>query len=237
MHLVFTMAGLYSRFENFSLSVPKYLLPYKSQSIFFEIVNEFKSEEIDKISFVVNKRDSNYFRLLEHQIKSLKIKKYNFIIIEKTSSQIETTYKALTKIGSNDLKTAIAITNIDTIIKNRDFKFYKKLMKKNDCLVDIFKASNREYSYVIFDKNDKVKNIKEKIVISDTASSGLYIFKNSHILFEQLNISMKEKDEYFSQMINRMISDNLKIKCNKINKNEETIVLGTPEQYLSEIQK
>ena len=110
-------------------------------------------------------------------------------------------------------------------------------MKENDCLVDIFKASNRAYSYVIFDKNNKVKNIKEKIVISDTASSGLYIFKNSHILSEQLDISMKERDEYFSQMINRMISDNHKIKCNKINKNEETLVLGTPEQYLSEIQK
>ena len=135
------------------------------------------------------------------------------------------------------MKTAIAITNIDTIIKNRDFKFYKKQMKENDCLVDIFKASNRAYSYVIFDKNNKVKNIKEKIVISDNASSGLYIYKNSHILSEQLDISMKERDEYFSQMINRMISDNLKIKCNKINKNEETLVLGTPEQYLSEIQK
>ena len=56
MHLIFTMAGLYSRFENFSLNVPKYLLPYKNKSIFHEIVNAFTSKEIDKMSFIVNKR-------------------------------------------------------------------------------------------------------------------------------------------------------------------------------------
>ena len=48
---------------------------------------------------------------------------------------------------------------------------------------------------------------------------------------------LKEKDEYFSQMINRMIQINQKVTCNKIGKNEKTIVLGTPEQYLLEIQK
>ena len=237
MHLIFTMAGLYSRFENFSLNVPKYLLPYKNQSIFYEIVNSFASKEIEKISFIVNKRDSNYFRLLEHQIKSLKIKKYNFIIIEKTNSQIETAYKGIAKINNNNFKIPIAITSIDTIIKNRNLKFYKKQMKRNDCLVDIFGSSNRGYSFVIFDKAYNVKNIKEKIVISDFASSGLYVFKNSNILFEKLEISVKKKDEYFSQMINRMIQDNYKVTCNKIGKSEKTIVLGTPEQYLSEIQK
>ena len=82
-------------------------------------------------------------------------------------------------------------------------------MERNDCLVDIFRSSNRGYSFVIFDKNYEVKNIKEKIVISDFASSGLYIFKNLQILLEQLNISIKEKEAYFSQMINRMIQHNL----------------------------
>lgn len=237
MHLIFTMAGLYSRFENFSLNVPKYLLPYKNKSIFHEIVNAFTSKEIDKMSFIVNKRDSNYFGLLQHQIKNLKIKKYDFIIIEKTNSQIETAYKGIKEISNNDLKIPTAITNIDTIIENRNFKFYKKQMERNDCLIDIFRSSNRGYSFVIFDKDYKVKNIKEKIVISDFASSGLYVFKNLQILLDQLNISIKEKEAYFSQMINRMIQDNHKVICNKIRKSEKTIVLGTPEQYLSEIQK
>ena len=150
MHLVFTMAGSYSRFENFSLNVPKYLLPYKNQSIFYEIVKSFVSKEIDSMSFIVNKRDSNYFSLLKHQIKSLNIKKYNFIVIEKTNSQIETTYKGISKISSDNFKSQIAITSIDTIIKHRNFKFYKEQMKKNDCLVDIFRSSNRGYSFCNF---------------------------------------------------------------------------------------
>ena len=193
---------------------------------------------ITKISFIVNKRDSNYFNLLKFQIKSLKIQNFNFVVIEKTNSQIETINKGILKIlekSKNNLP--LAITNIDTLIINRNFKLYNNLIKKNDCLVDIFKSNNRGYSYVIFDKNKNVINIKEKIIISNYASSGLYIFKNSKILLEQLKISMNDKDGYFSQMINRMIQSNLKVICNKISNSEKTIVLGTPDQYLSEIQK
>ena len=238
MHLVFTMAGHYKRFESLSLNIPKYLLPYKDQSIFYEVVKGHLSSEITKISFIVNKRDSNYFNLLKFQIKSLKIQNFNFVVIEKTNSQIETINKGILKIlekSKNNLP--LAITNIDTLIINRNFKLYNNLIKKNDCLVDIFKSNNRGYSYVIFDKNKNVINIKEKIIISNYASSGLYIFKNSKILLEQLKISMNDKDGYFSQMINRMIQSNLKVICNKISNSEKTIVLGTPDQYLSEIQK
>lgn len=237
MHIVFTMAGFYSRFENFSLSIPKYLLPYKNQSIFCEIVKEYLSSEIEKISFIVNKRDSNYFRLIENQIKSLNVRKYDFVIIEKTNSQIETAYKGISKVINKKSNMPVAITNIDTIIKKRNFKLYKKQMKKSDCLIDIFKSNNRGYSYVIFNKKKEVKNIKEKIIISDFASSGLYVFKNASILLDQLDLSIKGKDEYFSQMINRMIGNNYNVICNKISKSDKTIVLGTPEQYLSEIQK
>jgi NDP-sugar pyrophosphorylase family protein len=232
------MAGYYKRFESLSLNIPKYLLPYKDQSIFYEVVKGHLSSEITKISFIVNKRDSNYFNLLKFQIKSLKIQNFNFVVIEKTNSQIETINKGILKIlekSKNNLP--LAITNIDTLIINRNFKLYNNLIKKNDCLVDIFKSNNRGYSYVIFDKNKNVINIKEKIIISNYASSGLYIFKNSKILLEQLKISMNDKDGYFSQMINRMIQSNLKVICNKISNSEKTIVLGTPDQYLSEIQK
>jgi hypothetical protein len=213
MNLVFTMAGLYERFEPFSLSVPKYLLPYKSQSVFIEVVKSYLKPEVKKIYFIVNNKDSNFFNLLKSQIKSMKIKEFEFIPIEKTHSQIE------------------------SALINRDFNLYKKKLLKYDCLVDIFFSNNKNYSYVQFDKKNNVINIKEKIIISNFASSGLYFFKSSDLLLKELVKGTGLGETYFSHLINRMIKNKFSVTCNKISPKNKTIILGTPEQYISEIQK
>ena len=136
MNLVFTMAGLYQSFEPFSLNVPKYLLPYNNQSVFIEVVKNYLKPEIKKIYFIVNKKDSNFFNLLKSQIKSMKIKEYEFIPIEKTNSQIESAFKGLQEINKKiNKKIPIGITNIDTMIINRDFNLYNK---KARCLAGFF---------------------------------------------------------------------------------------------------
>ena len=238
MNLVFTMAGLYERFEPFSLNVPKYLLPYKSQSVFIEVVKSYLKPEVKKIYFIVNNKDSSFFNLLKSQIKSMKIKEFEFIPIEKTHSQIESAFKGLQKINKKINKNVpIGITNIDTMIINRDFNLYKKKLLKYDCLVDIFFSNNKNYSYVQFDKKNNVINIKEKIIISNFASSGLYFFKSSDLLLKELVKGTGLGETYFSHLINRMIKNKFSVTCNKISPKNKTIILGTPEQYISEIQK
>ena len=238
MNLVFTMAGLYQSFEPFSLNVPKYLLPYNNQSVFIEVVKNYLKPEIKKIYFIVNKKDSNFFNLLKSQIKSMKIKEYEFIPIEKTNSQIESAFKGLQEINKKiNKKIPIGITNIDTMIINRDFNLYNKKLLKYDCLVDIFVSNNKNYSYVQFDKKNDIINIKEKIVISNFASSGLYFFKNFDLLLKELVKGVGLGETYFSHLINRMIKNKFSVTCNKISPKNKTIILGTPEQYISEIQK
>ena len=88
MNLFFTMAGNYSRFGNFSLKLPKFLLPYDKSNIF----SQFKKSnvKIKNYYFILNKKDTYFFKFVEQQIKNLKIKNYKLIIIDRTNSQIET---------------------------------------------------------------------------------------------------------------------------------------------------
>ena len=60
MNLFFTMAGNYSRFGNFSLKLPKFLLPYDKSNIFSHILKNLKSKEIKNYYFILNKKDT-YF--------------------------------------------------------------------------------------------------------------------------------------------------------------------------------
>jgi dTDP-glucose pyrophosphorylase len=90
---------------------------------------------------------------------------------------------------------------------------------------------------VQFDKKNNVINIKEKIIISNFASSGLYFFKSSDLLLKELVKGTGLGETYFSHLINRMIKNKFSVTCNKISPKNKTIILGTPEQYISEIQK
>ena len=234
MNLFFTMAGNYSRFGNFSLRLPKFLLPYDKSNIFLHILKNLKSNEIKNYYFILNKKDAYFFKFVEQQIKNLKITNYKLIIIDRTNSQIETAIKGVNSLkNSINLNDPVGFMNIDTILKKRNLKNYLNKLKTNDLFIDIFNSSNKSYSYVLCNKKKQVFSIKEKIVISDYASSGFYIFKN----LKFINILKKEKFSYFSELINYMIKQNYIATCNKITKYEETIVLGTPEQYIAEIQK
>lgn len=234
MNLFFTMAGNYSRFGNFSLKLPKFLLPFDKSNIFSHILKNLKNKEIKNYYFILNKKDAYFFKFVEQQIKNLKIKNYKLIIIDKTNSQIETAIKGVNSLkNSINLNDPVGFMNIDTILKKRNLKNYLNKLRTNDLFIDIFNSSNKSYSYVLCNKKQQVFSIKEKIVISDYASSGFYIFKN----LKFINILKKEKFSYFSELINYMIRQNYIATCNKITKYEETIVLGTPEQYIAEIQK
>ena len=238
MYLIITMAGLYQRFEDFSLNVPKYLLPYKSRSIFFWVLKNYSNYNFKKIILLINKRDISFINLINEDLKNLRIKNFEKILIENTSSQIETTHVGLNIIKTKiEEKHAIVVTNVDTILINRNFKIYKNLMKKYDCVVDIFESNNKSYSYVLFDKKNNLINFKEKVVISNSASSGLYIFKNINLLKDLVKKAQNSKNRYFSELINSMIKSKYKVTHNNLDKKKHTIVLGTPEEYLSELQK
>ncbi|EFO9214481.1 hypothetical protein IO397_001592 [Campylobacter lari] len=233
MNLIFTMAGKYRRFFDNGYKIPKYLLPWKSNTIFYEILSEFtKRYSFKNIFFIVNKNDSAYLNIIGSTIEEFNISKHNIYAIEDTKSQAETAFLGIKYFEHLINSDPVIFHNIDTILYDRNFFDIERALEIHDGYIDIFSSDSEEYSYIEYTANI-VNRIEEKKVISNSASSGLYGFKNIDLYLKYYS----EEANYISDLYKKMIANDNKIMCGKLYSIAETIVLGTPEEYLRAICK
>ena len=110
-----------------------------------------------------------------------------------------------------------------------------------DAYIDVFVGNSPKYSYVRA-VEENVLEIVEKKQISPYASSGLYGFLSASMYMNFYNTlfgqALYEKNElYVADVIQSMISENRKVFMNGLGNNQETIVLGSPQEYGIEIAR
>lgn len=235
MALVICMAGLNTRFHDAGFDIPKYLLPWNNHAIITEILQNFKYD--DEVILLANKRDSYFKSGLIKAIEPLGLSESNIYYIGDTSGQAHTALIGAS-IQKNKLKPFI-IHNADTIVTNRNFDEVYDSFNVCDAFVDVFVANSPAYSYVKVEEN-KVVDIIEKKPISPYASSGLYFFKDA-LTYEQEFYKAKEnvidRELYVSDILRNMVSQGKSILVNDLKQDNETIVLGTPQEYGIELAK
>lgn len=237
MILILTMAGNYTRFKNFSYEIPKYLLPISRRSILHYVLKYFPNDIFERVILIANNKDRRFKSQVSRTLEEFKFKKTDVIYINDTLGQSETARISLEKIKINlnqeEKSKPIIIHNIDTILLNRNFRQYQEDLKLHDCLIDVFESNKSSYSYVLSEEG-KVSHIIEKKVISNLASSGCYGFKNINICLEcMLNC---KKSYYISEGIMNMVLQNLNVVVSKKHLEEDTLVLGTPEEYIGSME-
>ena len=233
MKIIFTMAGEYTRFQGFSSEVPKYLLPTKNGLILDSIITPFtKNENFNEVIFVCNENDKKFLHIVEEKLKLFKNSQTHLIYLNKTFSQVETALEAIRKINLQNSNSPILITNIDTILLNRNFNKIKKELIECDGILDTFEAYDKDYSYVMPNEKNEIINIKEKIQISEIASSGLYGFNSINKLYNQA-YDLRKKIKNFSELYQSMIDEGCRIKMIHAPLTNNTIVVGTPTQYIN----
>lgn len=232
--LVICMAGLNTRFHDVGFDIPKYLLPWKNETIIYEILKQLGT--FDEVLLLANKRDYYFMPDLMKTIEPLGLDKNNIHYIGDTNGQAHTAY-----IGASLLKNktqTFFVHNADTLLIGRDFKSIEETM--SDAYIDVFIANNPKYSYVR-SKDGLVTEIAEKSTISPFASSGLYGFYNAKLyenMYESLSENFTGKEMYIADVLDYMIkSNNLFVGLNELNNSYETIVLGTPQEYGLEVAR
>ena len=232
--LVICMAGLNTRFHDVGFDIPKYLLPWREETIIYEILKQLGT--FDEVLLLANKRDVYFMPDLIKTIEPLGLGKNNIHYIGDTNGQAHTAY-----IGASLLKNKLQtffVHNADTLLIGRDFKSIESTM--SDAYVDVFIANNPKYSYVR-SKDGLVTEIAEKSSISPFASSGLYGFYNAQLyekMYEALSENFTGKEMYIANVLDYMIkNNNLFVGLNELNNEYETIVLGTPQEYGIEIAR
>ncbi len=232
MFLIVTMAGRYQRFLDEGFKSPKYLLPWGERTILAKILSELNKDRVfQDVILVANKRDEAYMPHVRAVMEGNDIDLKNLILTHDTTGQVETTIigiRALEKLyGETD--NPIVIHNIDTILLHRNFREIEASLEFNAGYIDIFGANNKDYSYVLIDETRKVTEIAEKIVVSDLATSGLYAFKNLCTFKKYAT----PDDIFISSLFKRMIANGELIVSSERYSESETIVLGTPEEYMN----
>lgn len=231
--LVICMAGLNTRFHDVGFDIPKYLLPWREETIIYEILKQLGT--FDEVLLLANKRDVYFMPDLIKTIEPLGLGKNNIHYIGDTNGQAHTAY-----IGASLLKNrtqTFFVHNADTLLIGRDFKSIESTM--SDAYVDVFIANNPKYSYVR-SKDGLVTEIAEKSSISPFASSGLYGFYNAQLyekMYEALSENFTGKEMYIANVLEHMIQNNKFVGLNELNNSYETIVLGTPQEYGLEIAR
>ena len=125
-----------------------------------------------------------------------------------------------------NIKGPIIVHNIDTILYNRNYKEIESKLLKNDGFVDVFNSNNPNYSYVLLE-DTIITEIIEKMLISDIATSGMYGFISTEI-FKKYYVN-----GYISSVYKKMINDNLSIVTGTNYSESNTVVLGTPDEYIN----
>jgi dTDP-glucose pyrophosphorylase len=235
--IVIPMMGKSSRFFKAGFTIPKYMLPIGSGTVFDHSVRTFiKNFEDQHFVFVV-RSDHNAREFVARRASSLGIRDFRIKeLCQDTRGQAESVLLA-----SNDYnrKETLIVFNIDTIRdefelpSNEDF---------GDGFLEVFEGDGDGWSFVEpIPGTTNVERTAEKIRISKYCSNGLYAFRSlsdfRHAYQEQLNCEDSAKTEmYIAPMYNYLIRNGKNIKYRLVPK-EKIHHCGLPEDYMQYASK
>lgn len=238
VNLILTMAGKYERFRLFGNKVPKYLMPLGARTVLWHVIDKLVESNKDcNVFLIANERDIEFEPIVKSIMEELGISSKNIKYIKDTHSQLETALSGIDFIDKNS-NDEIVFTNIDTVLNNRSEYFQKIITISNDeALMDTFEGDSHEYSYVQVE-NERVIRVVDKLPISGKACSGLYGFGSSSVFFTKAKNLFSEGNELsFTEIFNKYIEESKVVYCNHNDNRNDTVVLGTPEEYITNLHR
>jgi beta-phosphoglucomutase-like phosphatase (HAD superfamily)/GTP:adenosylcobinamide-phosphate guanylyltransferase len=229
MNIIIPLGGKGERFLKNGYTQPKPLIQIFEKKMIEYVLDNLTYTDNDKLFIIYN-----------HNLDDHDFSKY-----------IKNLYPFITTIKINDTKGAVEtlFIGINYIIDN--YNYHNKCLIL-DCdtfytenIIDIFRKSNDNmvfytknyepnsiYSYIEFDDEYTIKNIKEKTKISDNANTGAYAFTDiktlhrycRHVLDNNITFN---NEHYTSCVISEMINNNISFKATELD-DKCVFSLGTP---------
>ena len=234
-NFIIPMGGEGKRFKNSSFNKPKFMIETKNNTLLEWAIQSLPLDFANKLFFIIRKNDEESFGVIEFIEKIMKAKfpnvNFETILLSKNTRGQAETVLSCKKYIDNDRP--LLIFNNDTIFKSTRLKtkLFSMQNQKIDGILGIFSSNDPNYSFVEIDNEDKVIRTKEKEVISNHASTGLYIFskgsdfvKSAEYAIEKSILSKNEF--YISELYNILIKEGKKFT---IDFADEFVALGTPE--------
>ena len=227
INIVISMAGKGSRFVNAGYEMPKPLIDVFGHPMIEYVVNNIRPSREHKFIFICQEAHLRQFGLKDmlNKISS----GCEIISVDHYTEGAACTVLLAEKYINNDDELMIA--NSDQYV-DYSIDEYVAAIKEKDGLIMTMPADDPKWSFIRFDDNQNVTLVKEKEVISNEATVGIYNFKHGRDFVKYAN-KMIEKDIrvnnefYVAPVYNEMIADGKKIGF--FNVGSKMYGLGVPE--------
>lgn len=230
LNIVIPMAGYGSRFVKAGYKLPKPLIEIHYHPMIEYVIKNISPNEECKFIFICLKEHIEKYNLYER----LKLIVPNCEIVEVNQVTEGAACTVLLAEQYIDNDTPMMIANSDQYI-NANINAYLKVIQEYDGLIMTMTADNPKWSFVKCDESGFVTMVREKEVISNEATVGIYNFKKGSD-FVKYAKSMIEKnirvnnEFYVAPVYNEMIGDGKKLVTYNIGAEADGMYgLGIPE--------
>lgn len=226
MNVLIPMAGAGSRFSQAGYTFPKPLINVRNKPM-IQVVMENLNIDANFI-YVVQKEHYDKYNL--QSVLNIITPECKIIQIEGVTEGACCTTLLAKEFINND--NPLLIANSDQFVEWESGEFFHSMNAPNvDGGILTFESIHPKWSYVKLDEQGNVCDLKEKEVISNIATVGVYYYSkgNEYVKYAEkmINNNIRVKGEFYvAPVYNEYIKDNKKIKIYNI---EKMWGLGTPE--------
>lgn len=227
LNIVIPMAGRGSRFANAGYELPKPLIDVMGQPMVELVTKNIAPECGHRFIYICQEEHMEKYGL-EELLKKISPGCEMVVIDHITEGAACTVLLAAEYI---DTKDALMIANSDQYV-DMSIDEYINSIENEDGLIMTMPADDPKWSFIRYDEDGYVTEVREKQVISNEATVGIYNYAHGSDFVRYAN-QMIEKDVrvngefYVAPVYNEMISDGKKIIFKNIG--DKMYGLGTPE--------
>lgn len=227
MNIVIPMAGRGSRFAKAGYQLPKPLIDICGHPMIEYVVNNIRPKCEHRFIFICQEEHLEKYGL---QRKLTQIAPGCIVVtIDHITEGAACTVLLAEKYIDND--DSLMIANSDQYV-DTDIDAYIAAMEGHDGLIMTMPSNDPKWSFIKYDKQGLVTLVKEKEVISDQATVGIYNYRHGkdfvRFAHQMIDRNIRVNNEFYvAPVYNEMIESGGKITWRDIG--EKMWGLGTPE--------
>ena len=230
LNIVIPMAGRGSRFADAGYTLPKPLIPVGSTPMIEVVVNNLRPNTPHRFIFLCLDEHIHQYNLRDKLAQMAPG-------CEVVPVSTVTEGAACTVLLAEDLintPAPLMIANSDQYI-DADINTYLTHGAKHDGIIMTMYANDTRWSYIKLDENNLVTEVREKVIISNEATVGIYNFTRGSDFVtgakEMITKNLRENNEFYvAPVYNILIAQGMKFNYHNIGELGNGMYgLGVPE--------
>lgn len=229
LNIVIPMAGRGSRFAKEGYAMPKPLIDVHGKPMIEVVTNNIRPKCEHKFIYLCLQEHLEKYNL-ENRLKEMSPNCIVVPVNQVTEGAACTVLLAEKYIDNEDM---LMMANSDQYV-DIDINEYIQAMDDSDGLIMTMYADDPKWSFIKYDERKYVTMVREKEVISNEATVGIYNFKRGsdfvQYAYRMIDKNIRVNNEFYvAPVYNEMIEDGKKVKFYNIGReNDGMYGLGIP---------